>query len=823
MSTYDVSAVKQAASGRWPDIIARLGGVDPAILDGQHHPCPRCGGTDRFRAFADFAQTGGVYCNQCHAQENGDGFSTLQWLQGWDFPGALRKVAEDLGIAASANSKAKSNGHAKQSGKSSGAACTWEKIVAKTVQGLEKDHGVGVQYVKAWRYENGLAVLRFNLPTPAGQKQAKTFRQIHSIPDNSSAWKYGTPKGQIPLYRTTELTQADTSLAVVLAGEKCADAAVGIGLVATTNAGGEKAVSKADWSTLRRFSRIVISTDNDPTGDTCGKQVSVQVRRIAPDAELKIITLPGLPPKGDIVEWIAAGGTREEFLRIVEAAPAVTEKQIVEWAKKTKAATPKVTAPIANAAVIDEKTVVPIPMADLIDEIRTRSGDWPRRVQSALFIHDAEEGLCWLKRPPAVFGWLARRHGIIDWRRSTGCVTKEEVFAEFQRTATQYDAIEELPHEPMIPRHYYTCGSAEPGSGNALERFLDYHTHASDIDRQLHKAIVATPMWGGPPGSRPAGMFTATRGRGRGKSKALQHVASIYGGLVDVSPNEDIELIKKRLLNAEGITRRIAALDNVKSMRFSCAELESLITCHTVSGWLNYVGEASRPNYLTWLITLNGASLSTDLAQRVVEVQLGEPDYSGDWESDVAGFIQTNRDAILGDIIAFLRQPAKRMKEHSRWGAWEAGVLSRVDEPDKCLATVMERRGEADVEKEECEIIEDAFSARLRGLGYDLERDDVFIPVDIATAWHNQAMGEKKRTTSVTRALKQMHDEGRLQSLTYYREGGTGRRGFRWVGEHADSSCRTRMDIRHRLVDRHEDSDEPAFVESANNRDDGGF
>jgi hypothetical protein len=108
---FDVATVKRAASGRWLEIIVRFGGVDPAILDGRHGPCPRCLGEDRFRAFKDFPENGGVICGQCHDQANGDGFATLQWLCGWDFWETLRKVAEYLGIAPSTNSHAKSNGN----------------------------------------------------------------------------------------------------------------------------------------------------------------------------------------------------------------------------------------------------------------------------------------------------------------------------------------------------------------------------------------------------------------------------------------------------------------------------------------------------------------------------------------------------------------------------------------------------------------------------------------------------------------------------------------------------------------------------------------
>jgi len=88
--------VKQAARGRWPEILAALGGVDPALLDGKHHPCPKCGGQDRFRLID--ADAGSLFCNQCFNKQNGDGLAALQWLRGWSFTEALQRVAHYLDL-----------------------------------------------------------------------------------------------------------------------------------------------------------------------------------------------------------------------------------------------------------------------------------------------------------------------------------------------------------------------------------------------------------------------------------------------------------------------------------------------------------------------------------------------------------------------------------------------------------------------------------------------------------------------------------------------------------------------------------------------------
>lgn len=99
---YDVDAIRDACRGQWIDILSALGGVGVDLMDGSHHPCPKCGGTDRFRAFGDVADKGGLICNQCFSKNNGDGFASLGWLMGVEMPKnfveVVDKVATYLGI-----------------------------------------------------------------------------------------------------------------------------------------------------------------------------------------------------------------------------------------------------------------------------------------------------------------------------------------------------------------------------------------------------------------------------------------------------------------------------------------------------------------------------------------------------------------------------------------------------------------------------------------------------------------------------------------------------------------------------------------------------
>lgn len=90
--------VSEAARGRWPGILARLG-VDSSSLEDRHGPCPGCGGRDRFR-FDDRDGSGSWLCSQGGGGTvSGDGFALLEHVHGWDAKRQLKEVAALLGVA----------------------------------------------------------------------------------------------------------------------------------------------------------------------------------------------------------------------------------------------------------------------------------------------------------------------------------------------------------------------------------------------------------------------------------------------------------------------------------------------------------------------------------------------------------------------------------------------------------------------------------------------------------------------------------------------------------------------------------------------------
>ncbi len=100
--SYKADDIKRQAAGRWVSILESVCGLSAEQLNPRvHGPCPQCGGTDRFRALDDVAETGALFCNQCHNGEtsprSGDGLAAVQWLLGCTFQETLQRVADFVG------------------------------------------------------------------------------------------------------------------------------------------------------------------------------------------------------------------------------------------------------------------------------------------------------------------------------------------------------------------------------------------------------------------------------------------------------------------------------------------------------------------------------------------------------------------------------------------------------------------------------------------------------------------------------------------------------------------------------------------------------
>ncbi len=87
--------VRDAALGRWKELIFPSFAITVPVQKNKHGPCPICGGTDRFRC--DDKQGKGTYiCNQCGA---GDGFELIVKARNYSHAEVLKEVGSILGLS----------------------------------------------------------------------------------------------------------------------------------------------------------------------------------------------------------------------------------------------------------------------------------------------------------------------------------------------------------------------------------------------------------------------------------------------------------------------------------------------------------------------------------------------------------------------------------------------------------------------------------------------------------------------------------------------------------------------------------------------------
>ena len=202
--------------------------------------------------------------------------------------------------------------------------------------------------------ESVLTVIRFD--NSDGTK--KQYRPIHK---NRNGWKMRDPRGKLPVYNLPEIIQAD--VVHFCEGEKTSDAGQLIGLTCTTTAHGAQSPQKSDFTPLDG-KHIRILPDNDEAGRSYADKVAA-LATAAGAASVKIVELPGLPEKGDLVDFIEASTGTPDAIRaeiellahnaplwIMQQAPEVTQAEPdseLDPIQAAKAGTPYAMTDLGNA------------------------------------------------------------------------------------------------------------------------------------------------------------------------------------------------------------------------------------------------------------------------------------------------------------------------------------------------------------------------------------------------------------------------------------------------------------------------------------------
>lgn len=208
-----------------------------------------------------------------------------------------------------------------------------ELVQAET--GLDKDGAVawlaerghirrpasGMNIVAEYPYTDASGQLLFEVV----RLDPKSFRQRRPDPSAKDGWTWNLGGVQRVVYRLPELLDASGmgEPVFVVEGEKAADALAGLGLAGTCSPGGANKW-RPEFAQWFNGADVLILPDNDEPGRQHAELVLHSLKGAA--RRVRTISLPGLPEKGDVFDWIQAGGTADQLLALADGIPQGAEQ-----------------------------------------------------------------------------------------------------------------------------------------------------------------------------------------------------------------------------------------------------------------------------------------------------------------------------------------------------------------------------------------------------------------------------------------------------------------------------------------------------------------
>jgi hypothetical protein len=202
------------------------------------------------------------------------------------------------------------------------------------VEFLSRRYGVTLQYEgEELKSQNNVKVHKYYYQDEKGKTVYRVERRDYvvsgarkkdflSFTKTETGWIPGLGGTKRYLYKLPQLLKAIENKEIVffVEGEKCADKIFELGLVGTTTPGGARSwqAHSGEYVTYFKNANVVVIPDNDESGRQYAEDVLKSLRGTA--ALVRKLELPGLLEKGDIVDWVEAGGTREKLLELLKAA-----------------------------------------------------------------------------------------------------------------------------------------------------------------------------------------------------------------------------------------------------------------------------------------------------------------------------------------------------------------------------------------------------------------------------------------------------------------------------------------------------------------------
>jgi len=504
----------------------------------------------------------------------------------------------------------------------------------------------------------------------------KKFEAVHP---NGDGWAYGMGGANPTIYNLPKVIDAVNKgeLVFVVEGEKDADNMAKVGLTATTNPfGAEK--WKPEYADYLVGADVVIIPDNDEVGRRHAEQVARSLMGKA--KRIRILELPNLPEKGDVSDWLAAGGTKEELLKLAEQAPLYKPKNgLSEEALNDDL--PTIDASIKSLPEVSGQALSALMAANEI-EPRLFLHAGPVRIEAdehgglitveldvdrmryemartANWVATTPNGLKSSKPPidvvrdvlvsPLKFPILENIVRVPIFAKD-GTLQVEAGYSEKTRSYYAPPAGLSIPEVPKNP----TKSDIEKAKYWILDELLVDFPFSSDADKSHAIALLLLPFCRSMIDGLTPLHFIEASGQGSGKGLLAKVLLSIScdSNVGIIPPPRDDEEIRKAI-TARLIEGRAAVLiDNVT--RLDSPVLSAALTADIWDDRLLGKNKTIRlPINWIWAATGNNAIVSTDIARRSVRIRL-TPEEEKPW---------LRQDFKHESLITW----AKKMRSHLIW------------------------------------------------------------------------------------------------------------------------------------------------------------
>lgn len=543
----------------------------------------------------------------------------------------------------------------------------------------------------------------------------KDFRQRRPDPSSPDGWSWNV-KGVRPVpYRLPELMAADVNSDVIICeGEKDCDRLALLGFVTTTNSGGA-GKWPPELSELLRGRQVIMILDNDEAGERHGELVARSLHGVA--RSVRVLRLPGLPPKGDVSDWLDQGGTVHELQHLVYT--------VEEWQPAEREIDQETPADKVTIEITPEEHLV---TDQAVQALAARASLYVRDCELVrILTHEGDEPTTdGITRPTA----LARIRPAKGVLRDT--LTRHIRFVrERQREGETYHqechppqwCIDSVANREVWPgirhlRGIVTCpvmradGSIlrQPGYDPASGLYLDYRgpeimlpdnptredarkaaalllelieefPFASDMARARWLACVLSPFarnaYQGP---TPMFLIDANT-RGSGKTLLATLAGMIFTGDSPSSmscPSEDDEF-SKRITAIAKSGDPLILIDNVAGT-LGCQSLDSALTSTRWKSRILHTSDVREyPLYTIWMATGNNVTIGADTSRRTCHIRLEsrveKPEERSGYRyprllDHVRSHLHRYRAAVLTILSAYVRagRPSMNLRH---WGSFE--------------------------------------------------------------------------------------------------------------------------------------------------------